>query len=184
MRLLWTALRLTSIALLVGTLTQIDAIAQSSEPFSYQGDVLGVMTFEQFIARVNPQGISYSPEFWCSEPFKATRSCTAREVRTANYIFVDDRLASVELSFNDAIYLDGYLNGLIQKFGPPSETATTNYEKLFGITYSGRIWRWQNASGGITLEECGHDRDSARLSFYDAKLMAEFKARREYKAAL
>jgi hypothetical protein len=160
------------------------ASAQTAIPYSYQSNVLGVITFQEFTAKLKPDDLqSWHSSFGCFDALNGTRSCVSRSSFETTYRFVDDKLASVMFAFNDGMYLSGYIEGLTEKFGAPAKTTTT-YQNGFGASFTGNVWTWENSFGGIVLEEFGENREAGTLYYYDTKLAAEFKSRAKVKPLL
>jgi hypothetical protein len=157
---------------------------QSDVPYTFQGNTFGVTTFQEFSATLTPEQrteLGWSSK--CLTPNKGTRHCTLQLTFTTNVAFVDDKLAALDLFFNDALYLDAVVKTLTEKFGTP-KMETHQYQNGMGASYPGRIWTWENSHGEVSLEEFGHNLESGMLTYYDRALLLEFNSRTQYKPEL
>jgi hypothetical protein len=159
--------------------------AQPAAPYSYQGNVLGVTTYQEFASRLDSADAATLSVYYCKEPVNGLRSCKTSASVDTHYWFVDEKLARASINFNSSAHLADYLEGLTQKFGRPVKT-TVPYQNGFGASRIGRVWTWHNATGGVTLEEIGQQQelDTGALTYYDTKLRAEFLNRFDPKPKL
>ena len=97
--------------------------------------------------------------------------------REATYLFVDDKLASIDFRFNRGQSLQGYLKALTEKYGEPKEIAQSTSHNGFGAEYKGNCWRWESGSSEIILDEYGDNIYVGHLSFQDKVLTALFSSR-------
>ena len=160
---------LLSLLLLCGAVA-----AQTEAPYTFQDNVLGVTTFQEFSTHLSPEAASTMSDYMCKFAINGLRSCKLRNGAERNYWFVDDKLAVIAVEFNSASDLESLLHDLSTKFGHPTKTVVP-YQNGFGASRTGRVWNWRNKFGGIRLEEIGRqDLDTGTMTFYDSKLENEF----------
>jgi hypothetical protein len=163
------------IVLLAISFITFSALTQNDKPFSYQGDVLGQMTYQQFVDKhpnvINQGGVSISP-FSCGDSAGSTRSCYSNEV---SFDFVNNRLAIISMEIG-RYSLDDYAQALTAKFGAPVVTSAP-YVNAMGASLTGQIWTWTNSISRIVLTQYGGETiNIGTLTYSDIKLAGEYKS--------
>jgi hypothetical protein len=175
------ALLLLGLPLLFQTLS-----AQTTQPFSYKTDILGLTSFEDFAAQLDAtqkDRLSLIPD--CLSPKNGTRMCYVEhylEGPSSFLIFVDDKLAEIDMSIPQLECAD-YLAVLSTKFGKPLRT-TKSYSNSFGATTKGNVWKWKNAKDEAVLAEIDKEPNSSHLAYSDKLLTAEYLKRTATKPAI
>ncbi len=159
------------------------AHSQQLTPYAYRGLTPGTTTMDEFQAKMRELTSTVSKENQmyfrtdCRPPVSGTVICTSMATGLDTYYqFVDDKLASISFAFNDGLYLSGYVDGLTEKYGKPTQSVST-YQTRGGNTLTGKVWKWHNETGVIDLEENGERVGIGTLHYYDTKLSAEFSHR-------
>jgi hypothetical protein len=131
------------------------AKAQTGQPYSYKGFVLGVTTYQEWAAMLSAKQLKQtSKQYQCSKGQQAIRECNPPAGVGGifgTFTFLDDHLASLETVILGS-ELRGYVDALTEKFGTPTITTET-FQNGFGATRTGRVWTWQNGISQIALEE-------------------------------